>query len=80
MGVGGHILGPKKLRKLSNLTGLSLDRAAIRNGASEGIVWHEDGTDTHYEIDPKTGEHEPIEDPMHWSTCRTRSIPDKVRQ
>lgn len=62
MGIGGHILGPRKLRKLAAPTGLPLDRAYIRNGYSEGVVWTADGCE-HYRIDPKSGEHQRIGNP-----------------
>lgn len=69
MGIGGHMLGAKKLRKLSALTGLNLSRAYIRGPGSEGVVWHEDGTHSHYYIDPKTGQHKEDPHPMHWVSC-----------
>ena len=68
MGIGGHILGEKKLRRLSRLSGLDLDRAYIRGHASEGRVIR-DGGCVHYAIDPSTGEHERINQPMHWTSC-----------
>ena len=68
MGIGGHVLGPKKLRKLAALTGLPLNRAIIRNHYGEGVVWTEAGC-RHYQIDPKTGEHTEIADPFHWASC-----------
>lgn len=66
MGIGGHMLGPKKLKRLATLTGLPLDRAYIRNGYSEGRT----PDDRHWEIDPKTGAYEEIIDPHHWTSCR----------
>lgn len=69
MGIGGHILGPRKLRSLSRLTGLPLNRAYIRGHDSEGVVWLPDGGCVHYAIDPATGEHERVEQPTHWSSC-----------
>jgi hypothetical protein len=74
MGIGGHMLGPRRLRRLSALTGLDLRRAYIRGSQSEGTVW--DGDDhTHYAINPRTGEHKPIEDPFHWSSCYHGGLP-----
>lgn len=69
MGIGGHILGPKKLRRLSRLTNLDLRRAYIRNGEAEGTVWEDDGSHKHYAINPKTGETRWIPNPMHWGSC-----------
>lgn len=69
MGIGGHILGPKKLRRLSRLTGLALERAYTRDGDSEGIVWNGDDH-IHYRIDPYTGEHRALLNPNHWASCR----------
>lgn len=72
MGIGGHILGPRKLRQLQRLTGLPLNRAYIRNGYGEGVVWNDDGTCIHYAIDPRTGAAETISEPGHWTSCTTR--------
>lgn len=72
MGIGGHVLGPRKLRKLSGLSGLPLNRAYIRNEYAEGVVWNDDGTCTHYEIDKRTGEHSIIDNPGHWTSCTSR--------
>ncbi len=71
MGISGHILGPRKLRSLSRLTGLNLKRAYIRNGYSEGIVsngrWH-----VHVVIDPYKGSWYVRTVPYsgHWASCR----------
>lgn len=74
MGISGHMLGPKKLRKLSKLTGLPLSRAYIRNKAAEGVVWTSNGCE-HYWIDPKTGEWEFNDLPSHWYTCSPEQRP-----
>lgn len=68
MGIGGHMLGPKSLRRLSRLTGLSLDRAYIRGREAGGRVI-EDGRCIHFRIDPKTGASERVERPTHWTSC-----------
>lgn len=68
MGIGGHILGDKKLRRLARLTGLPLDRAYIRNHDCEGVVWSESGC-THYLIDLATGAAEAVDPASHWTTC-----------
>ena len=74
MGIGGHMLGAKKLRALSRLTGLDLRRAYIRGGYAEGVVW--DGSEhTHYAINPKTGEHQVDPRPMHWASCDHGGFP-----
>lgn len=70
MGIAGHILGPKKLRAMSALTGLDLVRAYRRGGAGEGIVASEGGH-LHYAFNPVTGEHRIVESPMHWASCST---------
>lgn len=76
MGISGHMLGPRKLRRLNRLTGLNLDRAYIRNRYAEGraVV---NGECVHYAIDPATGESEAIEaddTPVRtcWSSCDER--------
>lgn len=62
------MLGEKKLRRLRALTGLDLDRAYIRNKESEGrVIWG--GRCYHFKIDPQTGEHLLVDNPIHWSSC-----------
>jgi hypothetical protein len=56
MGISGHILGPRKLRRLQRETGLPFDRAYNRNGV--GIDFRD------YRV-------EPIDRPTHWSSCPT---------
>jgi hypothetical protein len=68
MGIGGHILSGRNLRRLSRKTGLDLDRAYIRNKESQGVIWTDDGC-IHYDIDPETGEYDVISNPIHWSSC-----------
>lgn len=68
MGIGGHMLGPRKLRGLSARCGLPLNRAYIRNGQCEGVVWVGDGC-VHYSIDLATGRATVDPDAMHWTTC-----------
>ncbi len=68
MGIGGHMLGVKKLRRLSALTGLDLRRAYIRGSTAAGVVWTGDDH-LHYLINPKTGEHRVESNPMHWGSC-----------
>jgi hypothetical protein len=75
MGIGGHMLGEKKLHRLREVTGLPLNRACRRNHDCEGVVWNDDGTCTHYEIDFVSGEHAVLDAPTHWMTCRTRVVP-----
>lgn len=75
MGIGGHILGAKKLRRLAAKTGLPLDRAYIRGSESEGVVWAADRC-RHYRIDTATGDHEEIVDATHWASCRADMRPD----
>ena len=77
MGISGHMLGPRKLRRLSRLSGLDLDRAYIRNGYAEGRVLSDSATCTHFRIDPRTGDSEMITDrgpylSVHWSSCPGR--------
>ena len=69
MGIGGHMLGPRKLRRLRNLTGLNLRRAYIRGRGCEGVVGEMGPGHIHYRIDPKVGDYEPIANPMHWGSC-----------
>lgn len=79
MGIGGHILGEKKLRQLRQRTGLDLDRAFRRSSQCEGRVI-EDGECIHYDIDWETGVHAPIGPPLtHWTSCPKRT-PHKENQ
>lgn len=68
MGIGGHMLGEKSLRRLNRLTGLDLDRAYIRGNHSEGVAYT-GTTCVHYEINPKTGAWIVESDPIHWASC-----------
>jgi hypothetical protein len=68
MGISGHMLGERKLRRLSERTGLPLDRALHRGHACEGRTVT-DGVCTHYDIDWDSGAHRLIEEPLHWSSC-----------
>lgn len=74
MGISGHMLGPRKLRRLSRLSGLDLDRAYIRNRYAEGRVLSGSATCTHFRIDPRTGESTMLTEDdspvsLHWSSC-----------
>jgi hypothetical protein len=68
MGIGGHMLGEKKLRHLRQVTGLSIDRAYRRNRLCEARVIEDDFC-THYSIDPLTEQYVKIEHPIHWASC-----------
>lgn len=68
MGIGGHMLGPRKLRRLKALTGLDVARAYRRGRYAEGVVWSGD-QHTHYAIDWESGEVEPLDTPLHWWSC-----------
>ena len=73
MGISGHILGEKKLRRLRRLTGLPLDRAYRRGKDCEGRLLGADGVCRHYAIDPDTGEYRQrteSETLLHWVSCR----------
>ena len=70
MGISGHMLGDRALRRLVRKTGLPLDRAYIRGHESEGRVII-DGKCHHYDINPDTGEYREIDPSVsgHWSSC-----------
>lgn len=72
MGLGSHAVNDRNLRRLQRLTGLPLNRAFIRNHYCHGVVWNHDGTCTHYDIDKTTGEHEPVNDGSHFTSCPPR--------
>jgi hypothetical protein len=70
VGIGGHIVGERKLRRLVAKTGLPLNRAYIVSSHyGQGVVWTETGC-RHYSFDPKSGDIlEEIHTPTHWTTC-----------
>lgn len=69
MGISGHMLGERRLRRLREQTGIPFDRAYIMDGRTgEGVVWSE-GSCTHYAIDPKTKTAVVIIPRAHWSSC-----------
>lgn len=74
MGIGGHILGERKLRGLRERTGLDLDRAYRRGRECEGRVV-EDGVCCHYIINWESGFSMPYPDAMHWASCPPREEP-----
>jgi hypothetical protein len=71
VGIGGHMLSEKNTKKLAARSGLAISRAYRRGQYCEAAV-HGDGCCQHYSIDFKTGDHELIEDPGHWSSCPGR--------
>lgn len=74
MGIGGHMLGPRRLRRLQRITGLPLDRAFRRGRQCEGrVVWG--GRCFHYDIDWATGVHHVIPTVIHWVSCPQRGTP-----
>lgn len=75
MGIGGHMLGERRLRALRVKTGLELDRAYNRGTDDcQGVVWDpKPGTRcVHYAIDVATGAYAVIERPDHWWSCDPR--------
>lgn len=69
MGISGHILGERKLRKLNRETGMDFDRAYNRNGQGEARMIDERGDCLHFWVDFRTMEVELLEFPMHWTSC-----------
>jgi hypothetical protein len=69
MGIGGHMLGDKKLRQLRQATGLNFDRAYRRGWECEGRVINPDGTCSHYRVDPLTEQYVEVDAPVHWASC-----------
>lgn len=68
MGIGGHILGEKKLRWLCRETGFNFARAYIRNGECQGYVI-QFGKCQHYKVLLDSMAVLPIIDPIHWVSC-----------
>lgn len=70
MGISGHILGDKKLRRLNRETGFMFDRAYRRGTYGEGreIV---EGVCKHYSINwhEKTIVGMSEEETRHWASC-----------
>lgn len=71
MGIAGHILGPRKLRKLCRLTGVTFNRAYNHNGYCEAVVWLDEGCE-HYLIDRDTHIATPFTPRCHWTSCTDR--------
>jgi len=75
MGIGGHMLGARKLRQLNRMIpGYDFDRAYNRNGQGGARVIDEHGECLHYWVDFRTWEVELEERPIHWTSCPRRII------
>lgn len=70
MGIGGHMLGSKKLKRLRDISGLTnIDRAYTRGNYTEARVLM-GSRHFHVRVDKTTGEWFPIEgDVTHWTSC-----------
>ena len=69
MGIAGHMLGERKLRRLVAWSGIPFDRAFNRNG--EGVArLVVDGRCVHFFVDYRAQTVERITSPTHWSSCR----------
>lgn len=70
MGISGHMLGEKKLRRLRRITGLEhIDRAYTRGRYTEARLLAE-SSHLHIQVDMATGEWAVADDPIiHWSSC-----------
>lgn len=71
MGISGHMLSEKSLRRVNRRTGMNFDRAYIRGKYGEGRRI-EDGECAHYCFSTKTWACEPVERGLHWSSCMSR--------
>lgn len=71
MGIGGHMLGPKKLRQLNEWSGINFQRAYNRNGSGEGRVVNNGVCIAHYQINFKSKHVRLCVQPRHWSSCHT---------
>ena len=75
MGIGGHILGPRKLRELNRMIpGFDFDRAYNRNGVGGARMIDERGECIHFAVNYKTWETDMIEFPTHWASCPRRGV------
>jgi hypothetical protein len=68
MGIGGHMLGERKLRRLNRETGMVFDRAYNRNGTGVARIKDETGC-RHFFVSFQTWEFEEIPEPTHWWSC-----------
>ena len=71
MGISGHVLGPRKLRRLNRLTDMDFDRAYNRNGEIQARKLVE-GVCVHFEVDAEDWGVLPIPEVDlfgHWSSC-----------
>ena len=79
MGISGHILGPRKLRRLRAWSGIDFDRAWNRNGYGEARLINEHGKCSHFRVDFQEHRIEEIDLPIHWLSCPPRSALDTAR-
>lgn len=73
MGISGHILGERKLRRLIRETGLPFERAYNRNGVGQGRIIVGDRC-RHYWIDFEGWATREIQEPQHWTSCPPRGV------
>lgn len=72
MGIGGHMLGEKKLNKLRAIARIRFDRAYRRNSSGEAVVWGDGLECQHYRLSfgiNNTVAVYKMKYAMHWSSC-----------
>lgn len=74
MGISGHILGARKLRRLQRLTGLPFDRAYRYHDSGGARLIDENGRCQHYGVNFRTGEAQLQERAVHWWSCPPQII------
>jgi hypothetical protein len=71
MGIGGHMLGDRKLRWVNRNTGMNFDRAFRYHDQGEGRFRNESGECEHWDINFRTWEVQRCYD-GHWASCYGR--------
>lgn len=72
MGSVGHWMGIRKLKKLSDQTGLTLHRAWVQGSVIQGVKWTVRGC-VHYDIRPD-GQWQIIIQPEHYPDCPVNNL------
>ena len=73
MGISGHILGERKMRRLNRVTGMDFDRAYRYHGPTYARRINEHGQCEHFVVNEVTGEVvQNIDQTIHWTSCPKR--------
>lgn len=74
MGISGHILGARNLRRLNAELGTDFDRAYRLHHQGGGRRVNEQGQCEHYDFNLVTKEVTRDINPMHWTSCYDQGL------